>query len=154
MYWAPAFTTSLISASEFLFKGLTLTISSDVFRSGFIVRMSDILCFDLTVFIPACRSSLPKVSKSIHIRSTPASCAIKATFGLLVIYINVIAIPIRLYANIVLEFAPDHLVDYTGVALNELDDFVGNVFVDVVGYGKTKVAVAVHFHSYIDCLEQ
>ena len=52
------------------------------------------------------------------------------------------------------EFSPDHFVDYTGVALDELDDLGGYAFVDVVGHGETEVAVAVHFDCYVDGLKK
>lgn len=51
-------------------------------------------------------------------------------------------------------FAPDHFVDDACVGLDEFDDFVGNVFVNVVGDGEAAVAVAVHFNGYVDRLQQ
>ena len=55
--------------------------------------------------------------------------------------------------NTFLEFAPNHFVDDAGVALNELHDFVRNIF-RVDGNGNTVVAVAVHFDGNVDGLQE
>lgn len=51
-------------------------------------------------------------------------------------------------------FAPDHFVDHAGVALDELDNLGGYTFINIVGYRKAKVAVAVHLNCYIHGLQQ
>ena len=46
------------------------------------------------------------------------------------------------------------LVDNTGVALDDLDDLVGDILVHVVGHGQAEVAVPVHLHSHVHGLQQ
>ena len=42
------------------------------------------------------------------------------------------------------ELAPDHLVDYTGVGLDDLDDLGRDVFLYVYGNGNAIVTLRVH----------
>lgn len=51
-------------------------------------------------------------------------------------------------------FTPDHLVDNSGVGLDELDDFGRDAFVCVVGDREAEVSFAVHLHGYVHCLKQ
>ena len=53
-----------------------------------------------------------------------------------------------------LELAPNHLVDNSNVALDDLDHLGADILVDVVGNGKTMVTIVVHIHSALDCLEE
>ena len=69
---APAAITCSISSTELSFQGFTRTNNSEEVMIGAMFFISSIECLDLTVFSPFCRSSFPKVSKSIQIRSTPA----------------------------------------------------------------------------------
>ena len=52
-----------------------------------------------------------------------------------------------------LVFAPHHLVDNAGVALDNFDDLVGDIFVGVVGHGGAQIAVLVHLNGYIHRLQ-
>ena len=52
------------------------------------------------------------------------------------------------------EFPPDHLVDYPGVRLDELDDLRRDVLVGVVRHGDAVVPVPVHLHGRVHRLEQ
>ena len=51
------------------------------------------------------------------------------------------------------EFAPHHLVDHSGIALNEFD-YLGGDRLRVVGYGYAVVPVVVHFDGQLYTLEQ
>ena len=53
-----------------------------------------------------------------------------------------------------LVFAPDHLINYANVRLNNFDDFSADVFVHIVWHWNAVIVIAVHFHSCIDCLKQ
>ena len=53
-----------------------------------------------------------------------------------------------------LPFSPHHLVDDTGVALDDLHDLRADVFFDVVGHGDAVVAVSVHRDCGIDRLQE
>ena len=49
---------------------------------------------------------------------------------------------------------PNHLVDDAGIALDDFDDFGGDVFVYVVGHGDTVEAVLAKADGGVDCLKQ
>lgn len=51
-------------------------------------------------------------------------------------------------------FSPDHFVDYSDVALDDLDNFGADIFVGVVGYGGAVIAVTDEFHCCVNALEQ
>ena len=51
-------------------------------------------------------------------------------------------------------FSPDHLVDNTCVALDELYDLGAYIFVRIVRYRYSVVTIADHLNSYVDCLEE
>ena len=53
-----------------------------------------------------------------------------------------------------LSFSPHHLVDDAGVALDNLHNLGRDVFFDVVGHGDAVVAVGIHRHCGIDCLQE
>ena len=52
--------------------------------------------------------------------------------------------------------SPHHSVDYSGVALDYFDDFIGNIFVGVVWNGDSAAVLLVfhHFDCGIDCLQK
>ena len=47
-------------------------------------------------------------------------------------------------------FTPDHLVDYAGVGLNDLNHLSRNVFFNIVRYGNAEVTAYVHFHRSVN----
>ena len=49
---------------------------------------------------------------------------------------------------------PNHLVDDAGIALDDFDDFGGDVLVYVVGHGDTVEAVLAKADGGVDCLKQ
>lgn len=49
---------------------------------------------------------------------------------------------------------PYHLIDYTSVALDNLDDFGGDVFVDVVGDRNAVVAGSIHRDGSVNGLKE
>ena len=49
---------------------------------------------------------------------------------------------------------PNHLVDDAGIALDDFDNFGGDVFVYVVGHGDTVEAVLAKADGGVDCLKQ
>lgn len=53
-----------------------------------------------------------------------------------------------------LELPPDHLVNYSNVALDDFHNLCRDVLFDVVGYRDAVVAVLVHVDGGIDCLQQ
>lgn len=53
-----------------------------------------------------------------------------------------------------LELPPHHLIDDADVALDDADDFGGDVFVDVVGHGDAGEAVADKGDGHVDALQQ
>ena len=54
----------------------------------------------------------------------------------------------------ILVFPPNHLVHNPRIGLNDLDDFGGDVFVDVVRDGRAVVAGGVHRHGGVHGLQQ
>lgn len=61
---------------------------------------------------------------------------------------------IRFSTSKCLKFPPDHLIHDTGVALDDFDDFGGDVFLDVVGDRYAVMAVAAEADSGVDGLEE
>ena len=53
-----------------------------------------------------------------------------------------------------LLFSPHHLVDHTGIALDDLNDLIGNILIHIIRHGNAQIPVLVHLHSHIDRLQQ
>lgn len=53
-----------------------------------------------------------------------------------------------------LFFPPNHLVDHSGIALDEFHYLSADNLIGVVGYGNTIVTVLAHFNRHIYCLKQ
>ena len=53
-----------------------------------------------------------------------------------------------------LVFAPYHLIDHTGVALDDLDDLIGHVLIHIIRHRNAQITVLVHLHSHVHCLKQ
>lgn len=56
--------------------------------------------------------------------------------------------------GLLLSLSPHHLVDDTGVALDDFHDFGRDVFLDVVGHGDAVVAVGIHCDGGVDSLQE
>ena len=58
------------------------------------------------------------------------------------------------FSKTILGLSPHHLVDNSGVALDDLHDLSRDVFFDVVGHGDAVVAVGVHRDGGVDSLQE
>ena len=54
----------------------------------------------------------------------------------------------------VLFLPPHHLIDHAGVALDDLHDLGGNILLHIIRHGDAVVAVLVHLHRRVHCLQQ
>ena len=59
-----------------------------------------------------------------------------------------------LYHPLPLLLPPDHLVNHSGIRLDEFDDLGADVFVSICRHRDAVVAVADHLHCYINSLKQ
>ena len=58
------------------------------------------------------------------------------------------------YTILVLLLPPNHLINHTGVALDQFHDLGADVFVGVGWDRNAVVAVLYHLYSYVNCLEK
>ena len=49
---------------------------------------------------------------------------------------------------------PHHLINHTGIALDDLNDLIGDIFVQVIRHRDTKITVLIHLHRHLHRLKQ
>ena len=49
---------------------------------------------------------------------------------------------------------PHHLINHAGIALDDLNDLIGDIFVYIIRHRDTKITVLIHLHRHLHRLKQ